>query len=163
MATPQEKAQCVSWFIKTESDVQTQRNYRNKYGRDPQLHPSIRARDKKFIWKQVQYWIKRGVGNQEYLRKTSSVFQKLLIVLLGSPSALLPESCNLRVQQCTMSSTRAYGCTLTKCNCYRHSSQMTSPNEEILQSTCWNEFLRMKHSFPVFVSLMKQRFMFQEN
>ena len=28
MATPQEKAQSVSWFIKTESDVQAQRNYR---------------------------------------------------------------------------------------------------------------------------------------
>ena len=48
MATPQEKAQCVSWFIETKSDLQThcQRNFRTKYGRDP---PSIRAWDKKFI------------------------------------------------------------------------------------------------------------------
>ena len=29
MTTPQEKAQCVSWFIETKSDVQTQRNYRS--------------------------------------------------------------------------------------------------------------------------------------
>ena len=29
MSTPQEKAQCVSWFIETKSDVQTQRNYRS--------------------------------------------------------------------------------------------------------------------------------------
>ena len=29
MITPQEKAQCVSWFIETKSDVQTQRNYRS--------------------------------------------------------------------------------------------------------------------------------------
>ena len=29
MTTPQEKAQCVSWFMETKSDVQTQRNYRS--------------------------------------------------------------------------------------------------------------------------------------
>ena len=27
MFTPQEKAQCVSWFIEMKSDIQTQRNY----------------------------------------------------------------------------------------------------------------------------------------
>jgi len=42
MTTAQEKAQCVSWFIETKSDVQTQRNYRSKYGRDPPSRPSIR-------------------------------------------------------------------------------------------------------------------------
>ena len=41
MTTPQEKAQCVSWFIGTKSDVQTQRKYRTKYGRDPRPGPSI--------------------------------------------------------------------------------------------------------------------------
>ena len=49
MTTPQEKAQCVSWFIETKSDVQTQRNYRNKYGRDPPSRPSIRLWHKKFM------------------------------------------------------------------------------------------------------------------
>ena len=29
MTTPQEKAQCVSWFIETKSDVQTQQSYRS--------------------------------------------------------------------------------------------------------------------------------------
>ena len=48
MTTPQEKAQCVSWFIKTKSDVQTQRNYRSKYGRDSS-HRSIRLWHKKFM------------------------------------------------------------------------------------------------------------------
>ena len=50
MATPQEKAQCVSWFIETKSDLQThcQRNFRTKYGRDPPSRPSIRAWQKKF-------------------------------------------------------------------------------------------------------------------
>ena len=42
MTTPQEKVQCVSWFIETKSDVQTQQNYRSKYGRDPPSRPSIR-------------------------------------------------------------------------------------------------------------------------
>ena len=27
MSTPQEKAQCVSWFIKTKSEIQAQRNF----------------------------------------------------------------------------------------------------------------------------------------
>ena len=34
MATLQEKAQCVSRFIETKLNVQTQRKYRTKYGRD---------------------------------------------------------------------------------------------------------------------------------
>ena len=42
MTTSQEKAQCVFWFIETKSDVQTQRNCRSKYRRDPPLRPSIR-------------------------------------------------------------------------------------------------------------------------
>ena len=49
MTTSQEKAQCVSWFIETKSDVQTQRNYRSKYERDPPSCPSIRLWHKKFI------------------------------------------------------------------------------------------------------------------
>ena len=49
MTTPQEKAQCVSWFIETKSDVQTQRNYRSKHGRDPPSRPSIRLWHKKFM------------------------------------------------------------------------------------------------------------------
>ena len=47
--TTQEKAQCVSWFIETKSDVQTQRNYRSKYGRDPPSRPSSRLCHKKFM------------------------------------------------------------------------------------------------------------------
>ena len=49
MTTLQEKAQCISWFIETKSDVQTQRNYRSKYGRDPPSRPSIRLWHKKFM------------------------------------------------------------------------------------------------------------------
>ena len=49
MATPQEKAQRVSWFIETKSDVQTQRKYRTKYGRDPPSGTSIHRWHKKFV------------------------------------------------------------------------------------------------------------------
>ena len=72
MTTPQEKAQCVSWFIETKSDVQTQRHYRSKYGRDPPSRPSIRLWHK-YLWRQGQCSIQGGVGDQEYLKKTSSV------------------------------------------------------------------------------------------
>ena len=60
MVAPQEKAQYVSWFIKTKSDVQTQRRYttehrtrihvqtqrryKTKYVNDPISCPSIRHR-----------------------------------------------------------------------------------------------------------------------
>ena len=51
MATPREKAQWVSRFIETKSNLQTGRNFRtnNKYGRDPSSRPSIRAWRKKFM------------------------------------------------------------------------------------------------------------------
>ena len=49
MTTPQEKAQCVSWLIETKSNVQTQQNYRIKYGRDPPSRPSICLWHKKFM------------------------------------------------------------------------------------------------------------------
>ena len=44
MSTPQEKAQCVSWFIKTKSDIQAQRNfivYRTKVRDINDLHHRI--------------------------------------------------------------------------------------------------------------------------
>ena len=49
MTTPQEKAQCVSWFIETKFDGQTQRNYRSKYRRDPPSCPSICLWHNKFM------------------------------------------------------------------------------------------------------------------
>ena len=48
MATPQEKTQCIFWFIETKPDVQTQRKYITKYGRDPPSH-SIYQWHKKFV------------------------------------------------------------------------------------------------------------------
>ena len=49
MVTSQEKAQCVSWFIETKSDVQIQRRYRTKYGKNPPSCSSNRRWHKKFM------------------------------------------------------------------------------------------------------------------
>ena len=49
MVTPQEKAECVSRFIETKSDVQTQRRYRTKNGKDPPSRSSIRRWHKNFM------------------------------------------------------------------------------------------------------------------
>ena len=49
MVTPQEKAQCVSWFIETKSNVQTQQRYRTKNEKDPPSRSSIRRWHKKFM------------------------------------------------------------------------------------------------------------------
>ena len=76
MTTPQEKAQCVFWFIETKSDVQTQRNYRSKYGRDPPSRPSIRLWHKKFM-ETGTVFDQGGVGDQEHLKKTKrQAFQR---------------------------------------------------------------------------------------
>ena len=49
MVTPQEKAQCVSWFIETKSDVLTQRRYKTKYEKNPPSRSSIHRWHKKFM------------------------------------------------------------------------------------------------------------------
>ena len=49
MVTPQEKAQCASWFIETKWDVQTQGRYRTKYGKNPPSRSSIRRWHKEFM------------------------------------------------------------------------------------------------------------------
>ena len=42
MVTPQEKAQCIEWFIEMRSDTQTQHNFRTKYGRNLLSQTGIR-------------------------------------------------------------------------------------------------------------------------
>ena len=59
----------VSWFIKTKSDLQTQRNFRTEYGRDPPSRLSIRAWYKKFM-ETMTVFDKERSGRPEHLRKT---------------------------------------------------------------------------------------------
>ena len=49
MFTPQEKAECVSWFIKTKSDIRTRRNYTTKYAKQAPARQSIRNWHKQFM------------------------------------------------------------------------------------------------------------------
>ena len=87
MTTPQEKAQCVSWFIKTKSDVQTQRNFIVKYVKRPPARQLIRNWHKQFVGtgtlplKPRSGWSKTSEEGIERIRH--------LVVAQQSPSALL--------------------------------------------------------------------------
>ena len=70
MTTPREKAQCLSWFIETQSDVQTQQNYRSM--EETHHHVLQFVYCTRNLWRQGQCSIQR-VGNQAHLKKTSSM------------------------------------------------------------------------------------------
>ena len=80
MTTPQEKAQCVSWFIEKKSDVQIQQNYRSKYGRDPPSRPSIRLWHKKFMETGTMFDTRRRSGrprtSEENIERVRQAFQR---------------------------------------------------------------------------------------
>lgn len=46
---PVKKTQCVTWFVETKSDTQTQRSYQTKYGEKPLFRSSIRDWYEKFM------------------------------------------------------------------------------------------------------------------
>ncbi|GBL82645.1 hypothetical protein AVEN_263719-1 [Araneus ventricosus] len=71
MWTPQEKAQCIAWFIETKSDAQVQRKFVTRYVREPQSRPTIQARYTPFI--QVVFAINRG--------QAAHLFRKLTLDL----------------------------------------------------------------------------------
>ena len=73
--TTQVKVQCVSWFIETKSDVQTQQNYRSKYGRDPPSGPSIRLWHKKFMETGTVFNTRRSEQQKTYEKNIEHVRQ----------------------------------------------------------------------------------------
>ena len=82
MTILQEKAQCVSWFIETKLDVQTQRNYRSKYGRDPPSHTSIRLWHKKFMETGTVFDTRRSGRprtSEESIERVRQAFQRSLM------------------------------------------------------------------------------------
>ena len=82
MTTPQEKAQCVSWFIETKSHVQIQRKYRSKYGRDPSSRPSIRLWHKKFMETGTVFDTRRSgrpKTSEENIERVRQAFQRSFI------------------------------------------------------------------------------------
>ena len=72
MSTPQEKAQCVSWFIETKSDIQAQQNFRRKYGRKPPAQPTIQAWHKKFM-ETGSVLQRKGAGRPQISEEIESV------------------------------------------------------------------------------------------
>ena len=79
MTTPQENAQCVSWFIETKSDVQTQGNYRRKYGRDPPSRSSIRLWHRKFMETETVFDTRRSGRprtSEENIERVWQAFQR---------------------------------------------------------------------------------------
>ena len=78
MTTAQEKAQCVSWFIKTKSDIQTQRNFIAKYAKRAPARQSIRNRHKQFVGtgtlllKSRSGWLKTSKKDIERIRQSFS-------------------------------------------------------------------------------------------
>ena len=76
--------------LRQNPDVQTQRNYRSRYGRDPPSRPSIRLWHKKFM-RQGQCSI-QGVGDQEQLKKWCpyrSVLNRVMIFFIKCLESVL--------------------------------------------------------------------------
>ena len=84
MSTPQEKAQCVSWFIETKSDIQAQRNFRRKYGRKLPARPSIRAWHKKFM-ETVVWYKERELADLKYQEKKLNLCEWHILEALKKP------------------------------------------------------------------------------
>ena len=76
MTTSQEKAQCVSWFIKTKSDIQAQRNFIAKYAKRATARQLIRNWHKQFVGtlllKSRSGWTKTSEKGIERIRQSFS-------------------------------------------------------------------------------------------
>ena len=161
-AAPQEKAQSISWFIETKSDVQIQRKYGSKYGKDPRSRSSIRWWHKNFMNRGSVLDAERSGRprisgeNIERVRQAFSRSPMKSIRTASRKLQLLPAT----VYKVLRKRLRLYA---HKMQMLQALSQMTSQNKESLQLICLNEFLRMKHFSSEFVSATKQRFIFLEN
>ncbi|GBO43559.1 hypothetical protein AVEN_125072-1 [Araneus ventricosus] len=81
MWTPQEKFQCVAWFLETKSDAKVQRNFGTQYGREPPSQPIIRAWYRSFM--------ETGSVRHKW-RLVTHLFQTLTLHLGIGLSALSP-------------------------------------------------------------------------
>ena len=162
MVTPQEKAQCVFWFIKTKSDVQTQRRYRTRYGKNPPSRSSIRRWHKKFMETgSVLDAMRTGRPriSEENIESVRQAFSRSPMMSIRSTfrQLELPPTKVLKVLHKRLR-LHAY-----KVQMFRDFNQMTSRNKKSLQITCCTEFLRMKNFLSKFVLVTRQRFMFLVN
>ena len=69
MSTPQEKAQHISWFIQTKSDIQAQRNFRHKYGTRSHLRDLSFKHGIKSLWRMVACYRERELADLKYQKK----------------------------------------------------------------------------------------------
>ena len=88
MTTQQEKARCVSWFIKTKSDIQTQRNFTVKYVKRAPARQLIRNWHKQFVGTETLL-LKPRSGWSKTSEEGISGFVSHLVVAQQNPSALL--------------------------------------------------------------------------
>ena len=78
MTTSLEKAQCVSWFIKTKSDIEAQRNFIAKYVERAPARQLIRNWHKQFVGtgtlllKPRSGWLKTSEKGIERIRQLFS-------------------------------------------------------------------------------------------
>ena len=68
MSTPQEKAQCVSWFIETKSVIQAQRNLHASM-EESHLHDLPFEHGIKSLWRLVVCYRERELADLKYQKK----------------------------------------------------------------------------------------------
>ena len=128
-----ESTMCI-WFIETKSDVQTQRRYRTKYGKNPPSRSPIRRLHKKFmetgsVLDAVKTW--RPRISAENIENVRQAFSRSCM-----------KSIRTAARQLELPPTTVHSGDF---------NQMTSRNEKSLQITCSTEFLRMKNFLSEFV------------
>ena len=130
MSTPQEQAQCVSWFIETKSDIQVQWNFRCKYGRKPFAQPTIQAWHKNFI-ETGSGLQRKGTGQPqisgEEIESVQAAYTRSPRNSYKSHTPLFTKFC---IETCDFMHIKYSYC--------KPLSQKISHNEKNLQWQCWN-------------------------
>ncbi|KAG7158324.1 putative Helix-turn-helix domain-containing protein 3 [Homarus americanus] len=73
MASNQEKAQCVVWFAESKSVTTVQRQYRQRYGKEPPSNPAL---GQVSFWKQAAFVTCPEVDAQGCLKSPLNLFRK---------------------------------------------------------------------------------------
>ena len=162
MVTPQEKAQCVSWFIKTKSDVQTQRRYRTKNGKDLPSRSSIRRWYKNFMETgSVLDAVRSGRPriSAENIERVRQAFSRSPI-----------KSISTAARELKLPPTTVHKVLHKRLRLYTYKVQILQrfqpndkPKRKEFADNMFNEFLRMKNFSSEFVLVTGKRFMFLVN
>src|SRR5207253_7428627 len=140
MATPQQKAQCVAWFIETKSDTQTQRNFRTKYGVDPPHQGRLLESGTGNSWTLAASWTKRGVVGQALVTPMWNECKMHSHVAQQSRSVLLLGNWRCRGLRYTRCFISVYVCMRTRFRSCRLSNQQTNHAE---RNSLWECLFRL--------------------